>query len=188
MRAGEHAWTGGYPRGCFDKAMRTELTDGNVTIRAYMPGIETQILEAARESLAEIGPVMRTWRHGATLEIAERHVAETIDAWHRGEWFDFAIMCGDLLVGRVGLDDLCSDGMANVGYWVRTGQTRRGYATAAVRLVAQFGFEDLRLERLELSMPHDHWASRRVAEKAGATFEGVDAAGSCTYELVRWTA
>ena len=69
--------------------MRSELSDGIVTIRAYTPGIETQILEAARESLAEIVPVMRTWRHGATLEVAERHVAETIDAWHRREWFDF---------------------------------------------------------------------------------------------------
>jgi ribosomal-protein-serine acetyltransferase len=167
--------------------MRTELSDGEVTIRAYMPGIEMQILEAARESLAEIGPVMRTWRDGATLEIAERHVAETIDAWHRGDWFDFAITCGDVLLGRIGLDDLRSDGTANVGYWVRTSQTRRGYATAAVRLVSQFGFEDLRLERLELSMPHDHLASRRVAEKAGATFEGVDAAGSCTYALARRT-
>ena len=70
---------------------------------------------------------MRTWRDGATLEIAARHVAEANDAWHRGEWFDFAIMCGDLSLGRVGLDDLGSDGTANVGYWVRTSQTGRGY-------------------------------------------------------------
>ena len=56
-----------------------------------------------------------------------------------------------------------------------------------MRLIAQFGFEDLRLERLELRMPDDHWPSRRVAEKVGATFEGVNAAGSCTYALERRT-
>ena len=98
-----------------------------------------------------------------------------------GEWFDFAIMYGNVLLGRIGLDELRSDGIANIGYRVRTSQTRRGYATRAVRLVWQLGCEDLRLERLELRMPHDHRASRRVADKAGATFEGMHGAGSCIY-------
>ncbi len=60
----------------------------------------------------------------------------------------------------------------------RTGQTGQGIATAAVRLIARFGFEDLGLLRLlELLIAADNLASRRVAEKVGATFEGVVPAG-----------
>jgi len=47
-----------------------------------------------------------------------------------------------------------------------------------VRLIARFGFEDLGLLRLlELLIAADNLASRRVAEKVGATFEGVVPAG-----------
>jgi ribosomal-protein-serine acetyltransferase len=77
----------------------------------------------------------------------------------------------------VGLDRIRSNETANVGYWVRTRQTGQGIATAAVRLIARFGFEDLGLRRLELFIAVDNVASRRLAEKVGATFEGVLAAG-----------
>ena len=137
------------------------------------------VLEAARESVREVGPWMRTWREGATYAIAARHVAESIHAWHTGNWYDFAITRTDsaAFLGRVGLDQIRARGTANVGYWVRTGQTGLGIATAAVRLIARFGFEDLGLRRLELLVAVDNVASRRVAEKVGATFEGVLPAG-----------
>ena len=61
---------------------------------------------------------------------------------------------------------------ANLGYWVRTSATGRGVATAAVRLAAHFGFESLDLIRIEIVMAVANLASRRVAEKAGATLEG----------------
>jgi RimJ/RimL family protein N-acetyltransferase len=159
--------------------MRTEFGDGTITIRAYEPGIELAVFEAARESVREIGPSMRTWHEGATYETAARHVAESIQAWRSGSWYDFAItrLGSAAFLGRVGLDQLSRYGTANVGYWVRTGWTGQGIATAAVRLIARFGFEDLGLLRLELHIAVDNVASRRVAEKVGATFEGVLTAG-----------
>ncbi|HEY3060769.1 MAG TPA: GNAT family protein [Chloroflexota bacterium] len=159
--------------------MRTELSDGSITIRAFQPGIEWAVLEAARESLREIAPSMRTWRGGASYEVAAHHVAESIAAWRTGSWYDFAIwrIGSETFLGRVGLDRISASGTANIGYWVRTSQTAQGIATAAVRLVARFGFEELGLQRLELLIAVDNLASRRVAEKIGGTFEGVLPAG-----------
>jgi ribosomal-protein-serine acetyltransferase len=159
--------------------MRTELSDGTFTIRAYGPGIELAVFDAARESVPEIGPSMRTWREGATYEKAAQHVAASIHAWKAGTWYDFGIsrVGSAAFLGRVGLDQVDHGTTANVGYWVRTGQTGQGIATAAVQLIARFGFEDLGLQRLELVIAVDNLASRRVAEKVGATFEGVLPAG-----------
>lgn len=158
--------------------MRTEVSDSVVTIRVYTPGIEQSVFEAAHESIREIEPLMRTWRQGASLAIATQHVAETIAAWRAGQWYDFVITRADSpdYLGRVGLDQLRPGLSANMGYWVRTSQTRQGLATAAVRLVVQLGFEDLGLQRLDLSTSADNLASQRVAEKAGATLEhaGID--------------
>jgi RimJ/RimL family protein N-acetyltransferase len=60
-----------------------------------------------------------------------------------------------------------------VGYWVRTGATRRGIAPQAVRLVARFAFETLQLSRLEIFVRPENIPSRRVAEKVGAKFEAI---------------
>ena len=62
---------------------------------------------------------------------------------------------------------------ANLGYWVRSSQTRRGLATAAARCVAAFGFRELGLSRIEIVSATANTASHRVAEKLGATREGV---------------
>ncbi len=122
-------------------SMRTELSDGTITIRAYEPGIELAVFEAARESVPEVGPWMRTWRGGATYAIAARHVAESIQAWHTGTWYDFAITRIDsaAFLGRVGLDQISASGTANVGYWVRTGQTGQGIVLFLVGSLTSLG-------------------------------------------------
>src|SRR5438132_390407 len=65
------------------------------------------------------------------------------------------------------------DRMANLGYWVRTSATRRGIATAAVRLATEYAFEHTDLLRLEIVVAITNIASRRVAEKVGAVREGI---------------
>jgi hypothetical protein len=78
--------------------MRTELSDGTINIRAYQPGIELAVFEAAAESA--------------------RHVAESMQAWQAGTWYDFAItrVGSPAFLGRVGLDRIRGGGAANVGY------------------------------------------------------------------------
>ena len=57
------------------------------------------------------------------------------------------------------------------GYWVRQRYQGRGIATAAVQLLIQFAFKELKLTRMELVIRPENVASCRVAEKIGATFE-----------------
>ena len=46
-------------------------------------------------------------------------------------------------------------------------------ATEATILLATFGFKELGLRRIEIVTDIENKASRRVAEKAGAQFEGI---------------
>ena len=61
--------------------------------------------------------------------------------------------------------------IGNLGYVVRTSRTGEGIATEAARLVAQYGFEKLGLQRIEIVVHPDNAPSLRVAEKLGATRE-----------------
>jgi RimJ/RimL family protein N-acetyltransferase len=78
------------------------------------------------------------------------------------------------LLGATGLNRIDSVGRwANLGYWLRTDAAGCGLATEAAAAVARFGFEDLRLRRIEIVADVENFASRRVAEKIGAALEGI---------------
>jgi RimJ/RimL family protein N-acetyltransferase len=64
-------------------------------------------------------------------------------------------------------------GLAAVGYWLRPEARGRGGATVAVRLIARWAFDELGVQRLELTTSPENVASQRVAERAGFTREGV---------------
>ena len=61
---------------------------------------------------------------------------------------------------------------ANLGYWVRTSENRRGVAVNAVKLLVDWVFQHTDLERLEIVAAVGNEPSQRVAEKAGALREG----------------
>jgi RimJ/RimL family protein N-acetyltransferase len=64
-------------------------------------------------------------------------------------------------------------GLAALGYWLRPEARGRGAATAAVQLVARWAFDELGVQRLELTTAPENVASQRVAERAGFTREGI---------------
>lgn len=64
-------------------------------------------------------------------------------------------------------------GLAAVGYWLRPEARGRGAATVAVQLIARWAFDELGVQRLELTTAPENVASQRVAERAGFTREGV---------------
>lgn len=64
-------------------------------------------------------------------------------------------------------------GLAAIGYWLRPEARGRGAATIAVQLVARWLFDELGVQRLELTTAPENVASQRVAERAGFTREGV---------------
>jgi RimJ/RimL family protein N-acetyltransferase len=60
-----------------------------------------------------------------------------------------------------------------IAYVVAPPARGRGIASEAVALLSGWAFEHLGLRRLQLSIRPDNTASRRVAEKAGYTYEGI---------------
>lgn len=95
--------------------------------------------------------------------------------WTRGEGAVFAVTGpDDVFAGSMDLRLSPTDpGLADVGYLTAPAFRGRGYAPAALRAVCEWGFETLGLTRIEWRAFVGNEASRRVAEKAGFTIEGV---------------
>lgn len=78
-----------------------------------------------------------------------------------------------------------------MSYWTFPEFRRRQYASRAVALVCDWAFAELGVERMEIYVEPDNVASRRVAERAGFTEEGVLRArglfGAERRDLVRYS-
>jgi ribosomal-protein-serine acetyltransferase len=152
------------------------LTDGVITIRPYLVSDIDSVYEAVRESMPELS-VWMSWCHpDHSIEETKTWIASQPDKWEKREEYNFVISYngGALYLGGCGfgvIDRGC--GIADLGYWVRTSQTNKGIAIAATLLLAQFAFNGLGLNRVELTIAVDNQASLRVADKAGAIREGI---------------
>ena len=156
--------------------MKDELADNVVVLRRYRAGDVPLVFEAVRESIAEISRWMGWCHADYSVEESSAWVLSRDEAWAGGTEYSFVITDAQtgMLLGGVGLNFIRRDHrFANLGYWVRTSQAGRGVATAATRLTARFGFEELGLTRIEIVAAAGNIPSQRVAEKAGATREAV---------------
>jgi RimJ/RimL family protein N-acetyltransferase len=152
------------------------LVSGQVLLRPYSHEDADDFCAAARESIAEVYPWLHWCHPDYSIEESRTWITQCAERWQDGISYNFAITdsrdgsflggCGMRYINPV-------DRAVNLGYWVRTSRTRQGIATTATRLLARFGFEVLKLNRVEIIAAISNQASQRVAEKAGAIREGI---------------
>jgi RimJ/RimL family protein N-acetyltransferase len=66
----------------------------------------------------------------------------------------------------------------DTGYWVRKSAQRKGIATEAANAMARYAFGALGMRRVGLTHSAGNEASRRIAEKLGFSFEGIQRAAN----------
>jgi len=78
------------------------------------------------------------------------------------------------LVGQVTMGGITYGSLrsAYLGYWIDQRFSGRGITSLAVAMASDFGFQRLRLHRMELNIRPENAASRAVAEKIGFHEEG----------------
>lgn len=107
---------------------------------------------------------------------ARAYLLQRFDAIHAGLAAPFAIVeaPGTQLLGSIALNWLdWKNRRGEVGYWLAREARGHGHATRAVRLICEWGFQALGLERIELLAATANPSSQRVAERAGFTREAL---------------
>jgi RimJ/RimL family protein N-acetyltransferase len=133
-------------------AIKAAGNDVDITRHTFMPPAADE--DVARQWLSR---AVHGWEHGvARLAIVPSSAGD------------------DRCVGQIGL--VLADhptGNAEAVYWLLPEARGRSWAARALRLVSDWGFESLGLERIAVLVDLDNPASQRTAEKAGFTREGV---------------
>ncbi len=156
--------------------MKNEISDGQITIRRYFLEDTDKLYEAISESIEEVG-LWLPWCHpNYSKQESIDWISMQMDAWDYGNEFSFFILenSTEKLIGGIGINQIVKEHkMGNLGYWIRTGYSCKGIATAATKMCARFGFEELKLNRIEIIAATENYASIRVAEKVGAIREAI---------------
>jgi ribosomal-protein-alanine N-acetyltransferase len=97
----------------------------------------------------------------AFLELVEQH-------YRRGNPFAWAIVrrADGRLIGSCGFVSQADERRAaEIGYWLGQPYWGKGYAVEAARALVSFGFEQMRLQRVEAKCFLENCAGQRVIEK-----------------------
>jgi len=88
--------------------------------------------------------------------------------------FVICLLADDRPIGTIGLEDIHpEDGRAEFGIAIgEKAEWNKGYGTDALRAICDFGFGQLRLERIGLFVYEGNDRARRSYEKLGFTHEG----------------
>ncbi len=153
----------------------TQLRDGDITVRPYTADDAPALHATVRASLDSLSASLPWCHAGYALADAHTWIACCLLAWQERREFPFAIVGADgTIFGGIGLNRLDPrDGSANLGYWLGEAHRGRGIVTRAARLVADFGFRELGLARVEIVTLPGNTASQRVAQRLGARREAI---------------
>jgi RimJ/RimL family protein N-acetyltransferase len=151
------------------------LSDGVVELRMWGEEGDVEAITAACNDRA-IAEFLDQIPFPYTEDDARDYIAGSRQGWADGTITNFAIADAGMreAIGSIGVRWLEPEqGVGEVGYWVAPGARGRGVCTRALRLVSRWALADCDLERLQLRADEQNPASRKVAENAGFTQEGV---------------
>jgi RimJ/RimL family protein N-acetyltransferase len=149
------------------------LTDGRLLLRPFEPD-DAPAVQAACDD-----PAVAHWIYKLpapyTLADAEWFIADACDRLLRNERARLAVtdVASGELLGSVSLDLFAGREAAEIGYWIERAARRRGVALGAARLVIDWAFGELGVERLELLTYPGNEASQALAMKLGFTRESL---------------
>ena len=167
---------------------------GPLVLRRVEAGDAAVIAAAVGASLEHLRP----WMAWATPEAADvrtqlLRVAESDELWAEGAGFIYVMIVGDSaparppgqsgsrgdpdgeFVGTIGMHRRAADDAVEIGYWIASAKTRRGYATAAARALTPVALELSATRRVEIHCDVANTASAAIPRKLGYRLDRVEA-------------
>ena len=156
--------------------IRTELSSENIMIRKIRMEDTELLAVAVKESIDELSLWMPWATKNYNRADSKEFITYSLKAWEDETEFSFFVFDKETkkLVGGCGLNQIDRQNKkANLGYWIRTNETGKGYATKAALLTAWFGLDDLKMNRIEIIASTENLASLKVAKRTGAHKEAI---------------
>lgn len=145
-------------------------------IRMPMPGDGKAVFEAQQASMQEMLPWIHWAHYPTSIEQTEHGVRYAHDQFIKKKDLRLHLFekSSGQFVGSSGLHQIqWSVPRMEIGYWLDTRHSGKGYMTEAVSGITAFAFRELGAHRLEIHCDPMNYASRAIPEKLGYQLEAI---------------
>ncbi|WP_339227443.1 GNAT family N-acetyltransferase [Oceanobacillus sp. FSL K6-2867] len=158
------------------KVFPEEFLTERLIIRIPRPGDGKAVYEAIQASINELKPWMPFARQEQTAQDVELNIRSAYISFLKRE--DLRLLVFHKETGAF----IASSGLHRVnwaipkfeiGYWIDTRFSGKGYMSEAVRGIVNFAFTELDAKRLEIRCDTRNQKSRAIPEKLGFVLEGI---------------
>ncbi|MFL5815477.1 MAG: GNAT family N-acetyltransferase [Bdellovibrionia bacterium] len=114
------------------------------------------------------------WDGPDSLDTLRRGLKEREELHQEGKCHQFTIVevSSGKRIGSIDIRPYDDPFRGDMGLWIGLPYQGKGYATNAVKQILKYGFESLRMQKIEAKIFLGNVASRRVFEKCGFQLEG----------------
>jgi RimJ/RimL family protein N-acetyltransferase len=153
-----------------------EIYTQRLFIRKPMPGDGKVVYEAMKASLNELKPWMPWANREQSEEEVEANMREAHAKFLTREDLRLHIFNRETgeYIGGTGLHRMNWDvPKFEIGYWIDTRHSGKGYITESTQAITEFAFNELHAKRVEIRCDSKNSKSRAIPEKLGFTLEGI---------------
>jgi ribosomal-protein-serine acetyltransferase len=154
----------------------TEFTTERLLIRMPKPGDGKAVHDAIMASLPELKPWMPFAHKEQSPEDVEANIREAHLNFLKREDLRLLVFLKETgeFIASSGLHRIdWSIPRFEIGYWIDTRYSGKGYMTEAVKGIMDFAFTELKARRIEIRMDTENHKSRAIPERLGFTLEGI---------------
>jgi RimJ/RimL family protein N-acetyltransferase len=109
-----------------------------------------------------------------SLKREREFVKQAIKDWKKGTNLDWAITFDGKLIGGISLHHIDKNNLsAELGIWVAHEYQNKGIGYESSKLMINFAFQKLRMNRICYYLYTPNIVSKKLIEKLGGTFEGM---------------
>jgi RimJ/RimL family protein N-acetyltransferase len=152
------------------------IETARLVLHAPRAGEAEEMHRAIHESIEELKPWMPWANPTPALEATQTYCQRSManHALRQELCFRMHLHENDRYAGNVSLCRMdWNVPRVELGYWIRTPLSRRGYVTEAVDALTSFSFNALKVCRVEIHADETNTRSRRVPERLGFVLEGI---------------
>lgn len=157
------------------RSIRVDHDGGQLVLRPMLATDAEEVVASVEASLPELRAFM-PWSHAPQTcegQFDRLRIGEA--KYFVGEEMVMGLFRGDSLLTMVGLHPRIplNPKALEIGYWAPTPHAGKGFTTLAVKVATIYAFDKLGADRVQVGCDETNHGSRRVIEKCGFAFEGV---------------
>lgn len=145
-----------------------------IELRPFSEDDAEQAFAVVKENLEHLHPFLHWAVESYSPASAREFIAQAKNDAEARKSLGFGIFKNGTLIGSIGFVNFnWNSRRTEIGYWIAKGYEGRAIITQSCKLLINYAFDELQLNRIEIHCAFENARSRAIPEKLGFVQEGI---------------